>query len=194
MNAGCLTRLADWRTFIRAREASGMRRVLIMLLVVTGIALSPVDLSACGDKYLRLAARLGPSYRAAHRANVLIFMPQGSVVPKVARALGLRQTLGRAGHRVDAVESESELQKALRVRRYDIVIADAATTTALAASLQESPGSPTVVPAFHEQQRFADAEMKRARCLNSSHRRAYVAAAEIDHVMELRTRSAVTIP
>lgn len=171
-----------------------MRRVLIMLLALTGIALSPVDLSACGDKYLRLAARLGPSYRAAHRANVLIFMPQGSVVPKVARALGLHQTLGRAGHRVDAVESDSELEEALRVRRYDIVIADAATATALAARLQGYPGSPTVVPAFHEQQRVAEAEKKRGRCLITSHTRAYHAAAEVDHVMELRKRSAVAIP
>lgn len=142
--------------------------------------------TACGDKYIRLAARLGPAYAAQRHAAVLIYMPQGSVVPAAARKLRLQDSLKRAGHRVEAVDREADLETALRTRTYDVVIADAAAAAVLTPALLAAPGRPTMVPVFHNQSRELNEARKQSRCLMASSDRAYHAAAEIDHVMELR--------
>jgi hypothetical protein len=166
-----------------------MRHVLLSLsFAATCTMLASVDLAACGDKYLRLAARLGPGYVAEHRATVLIYMPADSVVPAAARRLGLQGSLKRAGHQVHAVDRKADLETALRTRAYDIVIADAAATAEITLTLARATGHPTLVPVFHKQsQRELDEARKQLHCLIASRERSYHAVAEIDHVMQLRT-------
>ena len=154
--------------------------------------LASADVTACGDKYMRLAARLGPAYTAQHRASVLIYMPQDSIVPAAAKKLRLQDSLKRAGHHVEAVDREADLQTALRTRTYDVVIADAAAAATLAPTLIAASGRPTLVPIFHNRSRELDEARKQSRCLIASADRAYHAAAEIDHVMELRETGRVT--
>lgn len=172
-----------------------MRKVLISLsLAATCAVLASVDVSACGDKYIRLAARLGAAYTAEQAATVLIYMPPESAVPAAARKIGLHDSLKRAGHKVYAISRAEDLDAALKVRQYDIVIADAAVTDAIAPALQLARGRPSLVPVFHTQtkQQHEDAR-KQLRCLISSRERAYYAVAEIDHVMKLR-KTAPVIP
>ena len=169
-----------------------MRTVLSSILVAAvSIVLASADLTACGDKYIRLAARLGPGYVAEHPANVLIYMPATSAVPAAARKLGLHDSLERAGHHVYAITRESDLEAALGARRYDIVIADAAAENALASVLRRAPGRPTLLPVYDK---MSAAELKQARreqrCLIASRERAYHAVAEVDHVMQLRGSAA----
>lgn len=165
-----------------------MRKFLVSLAFgALWVTLAPENLTACGDKYIRLAARLGPAYTAAHTARVLIYMPAGSVVPAAASKIGLHDSLKRAGHNVYAISREADLAAALNVRQYDIVIADAASAAALAPALERAPGRPTLVPVFHNRtQRELDDARKQGRCLIASRERAYHAVAEIDHVMQLR--------
>lgn len=166
----------------------------ILLFAAASVMLGPADLSACGDKYIRLAARLGPNYTAEQAAKVLIYMPPDSVVPAAASRIGLHDSLRRAGHRVDAVSRPADLDAALKIRRYDIVIADAAAADTLAPALQAAPGRPSLVPVFHKQTaRQREDARKQLRCLISSEERAYYAVAEIDHVMQLR-KTAPFIP
>ena len=129
-------------------------------VAVACVALASAEVTACGDKYLRLAARLGQAYNAEHHAAVLIYMPQGSVVPAAARKLRLQDSLRRAGHRVEAVDGEAELLTALRTRTYDVVIADGATAAAIAPALLTAPGRPTMVPIFHNRSRELDEARK----------------------------------
>lgn len=157
-----------------------------LAFVLACLPLASADVAACGDKYLRLAARLGPAYTAEHRATVLIYMPAGSVVPAAARRLRLRDSLERAGHRVDAVDRAADLETALRTRTYDMVLADAADAAAIQPKLLGAPGRPTLLPVFHRGSRELDAARKQSQCLIASGDRAYHVPAEIDHVMELR--------
>ena len=151
-----------------------------------------VDLAACGDKYIRLAGRLGPAYPAEHRATVLIFMPPESSVPAAAAKIGLKTTLETAGHRVHTIERDADLETTLSRRTYDVVIADGASAADVKRRLADARGRPTVVPIFHkETRREIEAARKRLGCLISSRERAYHAPAEIDHVMELRKAAAV---
>ena len=173
-----------------------MRSALSSLLVAAvSLVLASADLTACGDKYIRLAARLGPGYVAEHSANVLIFMPPNSAVPSAARKIGLHDSLKRAGHHVSAITRESDLEAALTAGRYDIVVADAASAEALAPMLQRAPGRPTLLPVYD---RMSAAELKKERreqrCLIASRERAYHAVAEIDHVMQLRSTAGNAIP
>jgi len=169
-----------------------MRTVLSSIVVAAvSSVLASADLTACGDKYIRLAARLGSAYVAEHPANVLIYMPPNSAVPAAARKLGLHDSFKRAGHHVYAITRESELEAALSARRYDVVVADAAAANALAPVLQRASGSPTLLPVYDK---MSAAELKEARreqrCLIASRERSYHAVAEIDHVMQLRRSAA----
>jgi hypothetical protein len=157
-------------------------------------SLASENVNACGDKYLRLAARLGPAYPAQHRASVLLYMPPESVVRAAASKIGLKRTLESAGHRVYTVEHAADLETTVRQRVYDIVIADGASAPDLKGRLAAAHGRPTVLPIFHhESKRQVDAARKQVGCLISSRERAYYAPAEVDHVMEQR-RSAATNP
>ena len=167
--------------------------MLSLLFAATCVAFASVDLSACGDKYIRLAARLGPAYVAEHQATILIYMPAGSVVPDAARKIGLHDSLKRAGHQVFTIGGDSNLDTALRVRRYDIVIADAASVQDITPRLQRAGGQPTLVPVFHNQSnRELNEARKRLGCLIASRERSYKAVAEIDHVMQLRKTATAT--
>lgn len=171
-----------------------MRKVLLSLsFAATCTVLASVDVTACGDKYIRLASRLGPAYVAQAPATVLIYMPAGSVVPDAARKIGLHDSLKRAGHKVYTVGAKGDLDTALRVRTYDIVIADAAATEDITPRLQRAAGHPTLVPVFHKQsQRELDEARRQIRCLIASRERGYHAVAEIEHVMELRKSARAT--
>lgn len=165
-----------------------MRHFTAYFLIATiCTSLTAVDLSACGDKYLRTASRLGAAYEAEHRATVLIYMPRDSAAARPASRLGLRTTLERAGHHTDAVEGDADLDTTLSRRTYDIVIADHAMVPRISAALGHAHGRPTVVPIFHTgSKRENDARRKELGCLIWTGERAYYAAAEIDHVMQLR--------
>jgi hypothetical protein len=186
-----LTGARKERRFPAIEREDRMRRFLLSLsFAAMAVALARIDLTACGDKYIRLAQRLGPGYRAQQAATVLIYMPQSSVVPAAAGKIGLHDALRRAGHKIYSVTREDDLDSALMVRAYDIVIADAASGNAIAPVLQRAAGRPTLVPVFHnESRRELEDARKQLRCLIASRERAYHALAEIEHVMELRRRA-----
>ena len=170
-----------------------MSRVRFLLSVAIALPLlQSIGLEACGDKYLRLASRLGPAYSAAHPAKVLIFMPETSVVPDVAKSLDLHGALRKGGHTVRAVRNERELERALAADRYDIVIADAFSPPSVAAIVQRGTGTPTLVPAFsRKSQREFERTARMPLCRITAKDVQYHAIAEIDHVMDLRKSAIV---
>ena len=172
-----------------------MSRVRFLLSVAIALPfLNSIAIEACGDKYLRLASRLGPAYSAAHPAKVLIFMPETSVVPDVAKSLNLHGGLRNAGHTVSAVRNELELERALAADRYDIVIADAFAPPSVAAIVQGGSGRPTLVPAFSKKShRQTERTDTMPLCRISAKDVQYHAIGEIDHVMDLR-KSATVVP
>jgi len=164
---------------------------IVLRALAFGVAttlLASVDLAACGDKYLRLATRLGPGYTAEHRATLLIYMPPGSAVPAAAKSLRLHEALKRAGHSVYTVENEADLATTLAKRPYDIVVVDGATVGTLASRLQRAPGRPSLIPIFDKQQSRQQLAEARTRlgCLIAAREKVVYAVAEIDHVMDLR--------
>lgn len=171
-----------------------MRRLSLSSCIVgMCVSLASSDVHACGDKYIRLAARLGPAYIAEHRATVLLYLPPDSAARAAASKIGLKRTLESAGHRVYTIENAADLGSAVSQRAYDIVIADAALTPELTQRLATVRGRPTLLPVFdRESKRQLAAARKQIGCLISTRERAYYAPAEVDHVMELRRSAAPT--
>lgn len=165
-----------------------MRNSVLWSLAAVACSLSAsVDLTACGDKYLRLANRLGPAYTAERQATVLLYTPSDSAAHAGARRLGLKGTLERAGHRVYAVEADADLEVTLQTRVYDVIIADTASAGVIGEKLARAAGKPTLLPILHNApKREVEMARKQQGCLISSRETAVYAAAEVDHVMELR--------
>lgn len=154
--------------------------------IVACVLLAGSDLTACGDKMLRLGSRLGSGQVAAHRASLLIYMPSQSIVPDAAKKLKLQAALRRAGHRVHAVEHAADLEKAVSSGRYDIVIADVATASARPGSRSTSPSMLPLVP----KPQWAEAERQFGHFIKAGGR-IHEALDEVDHVMESRKAARV---
>lgn len=167
-----------------------MRKVmgLVMSLCVAGAA--TVDLTACGDKFLRIgrSMRYG-RYAAAYPASILVYSPRNSVP---ARVTDLAAVLKRAGHTPLVVTAPAALASAMATGAYDLVLAGLAESDDVLLMAQAAATHPDIVPVIFSGNAADEAAATRlSSCrimLPGAHRND--ALAEIDHKMELR-RAAV---
>lgn len=144
------------------------------------------DLSACGDKFLRIgrSMRYG-RYAAAYPAAILLYSPRNSVP---ARVTDLAATLKRAGHRPTVVTDAAALTAALSAGAVDLVLTGLAQADDVAVAVRQAPSHPDVVPVIFSGNKADEAAAEAiSTCrveLPGQHRND--ALAEIDHKMELR--------
>src|SRR5215467_5532278 len=121
------------------------RAFIATLLVVVGFGTD--RLTACGDKYLNLG--LGTHYHrsAAERraAAVLMYANPGSELSRILTALPVEAAMNKDGYRPVIAASPSELDAALRNRKWDVIVADGRETAAIAQRVQK-PSAPHLVP------------------------------------------------
>src|SRR5215467_5826816 len=105
-----------------------VRAFIATLLVVVGFGTD--RLTACGDKYLNLG--LGTHYHrsAAERraAAVLMYANPGSELSRLLVALPVEAAMNKDGYRPVIASSASELDTALRSRKWDVVVVDGRDT------------------------------------------------------------------
>jgi hypothetical protein len=122
------------------------RAFIAALLVVAGFGTGD-RLTACGDKYLSIG--LGTHYHrsAAERraAAVLLYANTGSELSRVLAALSVEAAMNKDGYRPVVVSSPSELETALRARKWDVVVVDARDAAMVVQRLPK-PSAPHVVP------------------------------------------------
>lgn len=163
-----------------------MRRAVTVLVAVWMAAWWAADLSACGDKFLRIgrSMRYG-RYAAAYPATILIYAPKDSVP---ARVRDLAHVLKRAGHTPTVVTSAAALQDALERGSFDLVLTGLAQADVAVKDAAAAPSRPDVLPMYFEgnaADEAAAASLSSCRIpLPGRHRND--ALAEIDHKMELR--------
>src|SRR5688500_3185749 len=99
-----------------------MRRRIFIGSVIAAILGRAIDLSACGDKFLRVgrSARFR-RYAAVHPAAILIYSPVNSTRAGIDE---LKSLLKRAGHKPVALDRAASVSAALTASAYDVVIAD----------------------------------------------------------------------
>jgi hypothetical protein len=122
------------------------RAGIATLLVIVGLGTGN-RLAACGDKYLSLG--LGTHYHrsAAERraAAVLMYASPGSELSRLLAALSVEAAMNKDGYRPVIAASSSELDAALRNRKWDVVVVDGRETAAVAARVPKA-SAPHLVP------------------------------------------------
>jgi hypothetical protein len=166
-----------------------LRRVLVLGVATAIVASGSVDLSACGDKFLRIgrSSRLD-GYAAVHPSSILLFVPKHS---KPSGVKDFESAFKRAGHRFQAVATIEAFSSALAAGGIDIVIAGMDDAARLRPHAERASSRPDLLPLVHKPSRavLAGLEQQYGHVLKLPAFR-YEALEEIDHVMALRLKVA----
>jgi hypothetical protein len=167
------------------------RRFFIAGLIGIGATFGrPIDLIACGDKFLRVgrSARFR-RYAAVHPGAILIYSPANSTRAGIDE---LKALLKRAGHKAVALDRHASVSAALAASSYDVVIADYLDADRLKTDLQSAPSHPTLLPIVNRPDKDVEtAAMQKYTFLIKLHAMTkFDALAEIDRLMESRNRDA----
>jgi len=161
--------------------------------LIAGALGRSIDLSACGDKFLRVG-RSGRfrRYAAVHPAAILIYSPANSTRAGIDE---LKALLKRAGHKAVALDRAASVAAALAASPYDVVIADYPDADRLKADLQSAASQAALLPILNKPSKAVEAEAIRqyAFAIKPDAMTKYDALAEIDRLMESkgRTRTAL---
>jgi hypothetical protein len=158
--------------------------VVVAAILGSFLGASTVDVTACGDKFLRIGRSPRHTYAALHSASILLYVPKasGSDVKDWEKALK------RAGHRALAVRDADKLPGALAGGRYDILITSFAEATRVRALVENGATRPSllpVVPGKELKNARAQIEREFPHHLEDG-ANALEVYKEIDRVMELR--------
>ena len=164
------------------------RRDFIGGLLAVSLSRS-TDLSACGDKFLRVgrSARFH-RYAAVHPAGILIYPPVNSTRAGIDE---LKALLKRAGHKAVVLDRAANVSAALTASPYDVVIADYQDADRLKVDLQSAASKAALLPILNEPRKDIEtAAMRQYPFLIKPHAMTrYDALAEVDRLMESRRRT-----
>jgi hypothetical protein len=163
-----------------------MLRQICVIGVVASLAFASADLSACGDKFLRVgrSARFR-RYAAVHPASILIYRPLNSTQAGIKE---FEDILKRAGHQSRTVDNGATLAQVIAAANYDMVIADYADAGKIKVELQSTASRPRILPILYKPSKSIEVQAEQEyRCLIKPHAMTkYDALAEIDRLMKLR--------
>ena len=163
-----------------------LHRLFVGATLAVMVTSGSVDLSACGDKFLRVgrSARFR-GYAAVHPASILIYSP-ANATPAGIQAL--EALLKRAGHRALAVEHGTSLSQTFGGAGYDLVIAEYVDAVKVKEQLESVPSRPDVLPILYKPTKTDAAEAERTYpfLLKPEAMSKSEALAEIDHLMMRR--------
>ena len=102
-----------------------MRRTSHAVILAVGVCTSG-DLFACGDKFLVVSrgTRFQSAASTRSAADILIYASSTSTLPKALERIGKEDTLRKAGYRPVIVENTNELDQALKMSSWSLVIVD----------------------------------------------------------------------
>ena len=121
-----------------------MRRLGVLLMVLAvGI---PIELLACGDKFL--VAGRGTRYqrpKTARAASVLIYADPASAIAESLRKAKVESLLKLEGHRATKVQTLSELSAVVSSGRYDVILIANSDSANVQKLVKPSPDAAIVV-------------------------------------------------
>ena len=166
-----------------------MTRRAIIALVLVAFA-GGVDILACGDKFFAMSrgSRFQhPSARAS--ARILIYANPATRFPKALADVAVVATLQKAGYQATTVANEGDLNKALALGGWDLVVADIADARAITGRLRQAP-SPIVLPVVNDGAK-ADAKQAKAefQCVLTTPTKRQVFLDAIDEALALKPKT-----
>jgi hypothetical protein len=164
-----------------------LRRVFALaVLVVVSV---PIDLGACGDKFLR-PGRSGrwQSYAAMYPASILLYRTPTARLEVVNN---WQKMLRKAGHKPRVVQAGSDFSQTVAGARYDLVIADFREAEKVNAALQGMSARPGVLPVMSSTNstRLEDAKKQYALVIDPESMNEVQALEAIDELMARRQKT-----
>lgn len=166
-----------------------IRGPLVAAALVAIVAPASVDISACGDKFLRIgqSART-EGYAAVHPSSILMFVPKAA---KPSAVKDFEKQLTRAGHRFQAVATLESLAEAIAAGGVDLILATGDDVERITPHVMAAPSRPAILPLAQKANRAAIASLEQryghVLRLPADKDEALV---QIDHVMRSRSRPA----
>jgi hypothetical protein len=165
-----------------------IQRMFVAGVVAVTIVSGSADLTACGDKFLRIgrSARFR-GYAAIHPASILFYKPKNSTPAGIKEFEAL---LKRAGHKSVTVENGARLSQIPGAAEYDVVIADYTDAGKIKEELQSVAPDLGLLPILYKPTKAvaAQAEKEYHHLIKPDAMSKHEALEEIDHLMELRLK------
>ena len=165
-----------------------LRHLCVIAVVATTLVSVRADLSACGDKFLRIGrSERFRGYAAVHPSSILIYTPTNSTPGGIKDFEAL---LKRAGHKTLAVENGARLSQVFAAAKYDVVIADYADIGKIKEELQFVASKPGLLPILYKPTKAiaAEAAKEYRSLIKPDAMSKHDALAEIDRLMDLRLK------
>ena len=162
-----------------------MHRMMTAALLAIVLTI-PVDLAACGDKFLRVGRSTRyQRYAAVHPASILIYSPATASREGINE---LETMLKRAGHKAHAVPHGTAIGSTMLSGHFDLVIAAYADASRLETELAVDPSRPDLLPLLVKPTpaTVAAAERTYRHLLKIDRMTKSEALAEIDEIMASR--------
>lgn len=162
-----------------------MKKLLLVGLAVSIIALLWTDVNACGDKFLVVGRgiRYERAYAAKYPASILIYSDNKDGVKD------LQTMLKRSGHKIETVGDEAKLFSTLQSNKYDVVVVGLSDVALLEKKVIATPSKPAVLPVIYN---VTGAELDAAKsqysCVLKYSNKNKNAVNVIDEVMEARKK------
>jgi hypothetical protein len=169
-----------------------MRRLLLLVSLFFGLVLLPAEpASTCGDKLLALgrAMRFQDLSPARHPASILLYAPTGSIVSNAIRDPQFQSELRKAGHSFLLVEERGRLEEAVKLGRYDLVLASVADAPSLEDQFAGLLLAPLVLPFVYQGTKTEnDNAQQRFHCLLKLADKPSKHLGAIERAMELKAK------
>jgi hypothetical protein len=166
-----------------------MSRHLFAAGVIVLLAVLSIDLTACGDKFLRPGrSSKWQSYAAMHPASIIL-LQSASAKPEVAK--DWQKMLKHAGHKSLIVAPTDDLSRALASGPYDVVIAAYGDVAKVQSALDGASAKPGVLPVLSKMSK-AQLELVKKEyqvVIDAGSMDRYEALLAIDHLMERRLKT-----
>jgi hypothetical protein len=147
------------------------------------------DLSACGDKFMRVGrSSSGRRYAALHPSSILIYRPAGATTKGMT---DLEKLLKQAGHAPRVLQRDEGVEPVLASAHFALLIADYADVEMLKGHLAAAPSAPAILPILAKSNKGVEAQIRSEfHCLIKPQvMEPNDALAEIDHALDVRLKA-----
>ena len=122
-----------------------MRRLGLATLAAVCVFLGSHPVKACGDKLLAMTRSLDlfKAYVPWRSASILIYQVHAGSPLKDRQ---FQSSLKAAGHKVEILDAESQIDRKLSIGKYDLVLVDIADAISVQQRLSAAPAAPAVLP------------------------------------------------
>jgi len=129
-----------------------MRNHALAAMLCAGmVACCGISANACGDKLLVLGRGIRLEALLGNRtAKILAYQHAGTHGADLIADPEFQLALKKAGYQLRIVRDTEELEVALRLGKYDLLLSDLADTNAVESTLQSAAAAPALIPILYQ--------------------------------------------